>query len=99
MDKSKLNCSWKYGTKKIYNNVTNNVIKLLLGANKHSCHIPIIHEKLTMLKKLFEEKCKHNGENYEEEKGEGEAGNYKILKNHKSEKEAGGECGGKHAAK
>lgn len=28
-----------------------------------------------------------------------EAGNYKILKNHKSEKEAGGVRGGKHAAK
>lgn len=28
-----------------------------------------------------------------------EAGNYKILKNHRSEKEAGGVRGGKHAAK
>lgn len=45
------------------------LIKPLLCANKHSCHILIIHEILTMVNKLFEGKCKHNGENYEEEEG------------------------------
>ena len=61
----------KQGTEKIYNPVTNNntVINPLLCANKHSCHILIIHEILTMVKKLFEGKCKHNRENYEEEEG------------------------------
>lgn len=47
-----------------------------------------------MVKKLFEDKRKHNGENYEEEaeeeEEEGEARNYKILKNHKSEEKAWG---------
>lgn len=58
-----------------------------------------------MVKKLFEDKRKHNGENYEEEaeeeEEEGEARNYKILKNHKSEEKAwgGGERGKGHAAK
>ena len=51
---------------KIYNPDTsvNTVIKPPLCANKHSYHILIINEILTMVKKLFEEKCKHNGENY-----------------------------------
>lgn len=64
----------KQGAEKIYNPDTNNntVIKALLCANKHGCHIPIIYETRTMVKKLFDEKCKHNGENYEgdeEERG------------------------------
>lgn len=69
-----IHCSRKQGTEKIYNPDTNNntVINPLLCANKHSCHSLIIYEILTMLKKLFEEKCKHNGENYEEEEGSGE---------------------------
>lgn len=64
-------CSRKQGTKEIYNPVSNynTVIKLLLCANKHSCLVLIIHEILTMVKTLFEEKCKHNGENHEEEEG------------------------------
>lgn len=56
---------------KIYNPDTsvNTVIKPLLCANKHSYHILLINEILTMVKKLFEEKCKHNGENYKLEEG------------------------------
>lgn len=53
-------CSWanpklhrncKQSTKDIYSPVTeyNAVMKPLLCANKHSCHILIIHEILTML--------------------------------------------------
>lgn len=89
--------SWKQSTKEIYNPVTNydTVIKLLLCANKHSCLILIIHEILTMLRCYLKKNVNIMKRIMRRRR---KAGNYKILKNHKSEKEAGGVRGGKHAA-
>lgn len=70
----------KQGTVNIYNLDTNNnaAIKPLLCVCEQGCRILIIYEIPTMVKKLFEEKCKHNRENYEDNKKKKEEGSREL---------------------